>query len=144
MHTVAEILDKKGRNVVAVSRDATVAEAARIMSDRRIGAVVVTAGDQVIGIFTERDILNRVVACDTPAASTTVAEVMTAPCAVCKPETALEECRDVMTDKKIRHLPAVDKGRLCGMISIGDILAAEAHNRQTTIEYLHEYLYGRT
>jgi CBS domain-containing protein len=114
------------------------------MNERRIGALVVTAGEQVIGIFTERDVLNRIVAAQRSASSTRVGDVMTAPCACCRPETSLEECRDVMTEKKIRHLPVVDAGRLCGMISIGDLMAAEAHNRQTTIEYLHEYLYGRT
>jgi CBS domain-containing protein len=144
VHTVRDILTKKARDVIAVAKDDTVADASRIMSDERIGAVVVTSGDQVIGIFTERDILNRVVALDRSAKATKVAEVMTAPCAVCKPETTLEECRDVMTEKKIRHLPAVDEGRLCGMVSIGDVLAAEALNRETTIEYLHQYLYGRT
>ena len=144
MRTVRDILARKGTDVAAVSKDASVLDAARIMNERRIGALVVTTGDQVVGIFTERDVLNRVVAAQRSANTTRVGEVMTSPCACCKPETALEECRDVMTEKKIRHLPVVDAGRLCGMISIGDLMAAEAHNRQTTIEYMHEYLYGRT
>ena len=144
MRTVRDILARKGPDVAAVSKDASVLDAARIMNERRIGALVVTTGDQVVGIFTERDVLNRVVAAQRSANTTRVGEVMTSPCACCKPETALEECRDVMTEKKIRHLPVVDAGRLCGMISIGDLMAAEAHNRQTTIEYMHEYLYGRT
>jgi len=144
LRTVRDILARKGPDVAAVSKDASVLDAARIMNERRIGALVVTTGDQVIGIFTERDVLNRVVAAQRSANTTRVGEVMTSPCACCKPETALEECRDVMTEKKIRHLPVVDAGRLCGMISIGDLMAAEAHNRQTTIEYMHEYLYGRT
>lgn len=144
MRTVRDILARKGTDVAAVSKDASVLDAARIMNERRIGALVVTTGDQVVGIFTERDVLNRVVAAQRSANTTRVGEVMTSPCACCKPETALEECRDVMTEKKIRHLPVVDAGRLCGLISIGDLMAAEAHNRQTTIEYMHEYLYGRT
>ena len=144
MRTVRDILARKGTDVAAVSKDASVLDAARIMNERRIGALVVTTGDQVIGIFTERDVLNRIVAAQRSANTTRVGEVMTSPCACCKPDTALEECRDVMTEKKIRHLPVVDAGRLCGLISIGDLMAAEAHNRQTTIEYMHEYLYGRT
>jgi len=144
LRTVRDILARKGTDVAAVSKDASVLDAARIMNERRIGALVVTTGDQVIGIFTERDVLNRIVAAQRSANTTRVGEVMTSPCACCKPDTALEECRDVMTEKKIRHLPVVDAGRLCGLISIGDLMAAEAHNRQTTIEYMHEYLYGRT
>jgi CBS domain-containing protein len=144
VRTVQDILAKKGSDVAAVPRDANVLEAAKIMNERRIGALVVTSGDQVIGIFTERDIMNRVVAGGRSPESVNVGEVMTSPCACCRPDTTLEECRGVMTEKKIRHLPVVDAGRLTGMVSIGDLMAAEAVNRQITIEYLHEYLYGRT
>jgi CBS domain-containing protein len=135
-------LSKKGSDVAAIAKDASVVDAAHLMNDRRIGALVVTTGDTVIGIFTERDVMNRVVAAERAVDATKVGEVMTSPCACCKPETTLAECRDVMTSKKIRHLPVVDSGRLCGMMSIGDVMAAEAENRQSTIEYLHQYLYG--
>ena len=144
MRTVEDILKKKGADVAAVARDSSVIEAARLMNERRIGALVVTAGDQVVGIFTERDVMNQVVAAKRPTETTKVGDVMTSPCACCHSDTTLEECRNVMTDKRIRHLPVVDEGRLRGMVSIGDLMAAEAAQRQQTIEYLHEYLYGRT
>jgi len=144
LRTVEDILKKKGADVAAVERDSAVIEAARLMNERRIGALVVTAGDQVVGIFTERDVMNRVVAAKRSAETTKVADVMTSPCACCRSDTTLEECRNVMTDKRIRHLPVVDAGRLRGMVSMGDLMAAEAAQRQQTIEYLHEYLYRGT
>lgn len=144
MHTVKDILDHKGHDVVAVSTDDTVLEAARLMNERRIGAVVVfEPTDGVVGIFTERDILRRVVAeCRSPE-SARVGEVMSRPVTCCKPGTTLEECRSVMTSKRLRHLPVVDGKELSGMVSIGDIMALEVELQQTTIEYLHDYLHGR-
>jgi CBS domain-containing protein len=142
MATAQVILDKKGTDVATVDRDGTALDAAKIMNERRIGAVVVTAGDRVVGIFTERDILNRVVATGQVAAETCVGDVMTTPTACCHRDTPLEECKSVMTERRIRHLPVVEDGKLYGLISSGDILAHEQADRQATIEYLHEYLYG--
>ena len=137
------ILNMKGSNVATVDQDASVLEAATLMNERRIGAVVVTSGERAVGIFTERDVLNRVVAAGLPADGTQVGEVMTSPMACCRRDTPLSECKAVMTGKRIRHLPVVEEGKLYGLISSGDILANESANRQATIEYLHEYLYGR-
>lgn len=143
MPTAQAILDKKGTDVATVDRDATVLDAAKVMNERRIGAVVVTGGEHVVGIFTERDILNRVVATGKRAAETRVGDVMTSPMACCRRDTPLKECKSVMTDKRIRHLPVVEESKLYGLISSGDILAHERADQQATIEYLHEYLYGR-
>ncbi len=143
MPTARTILDRKGGDVATISRDATALAAAELMNTRHIGAVVVTEGDRVVGIFTERDILRRVVACRCNPADLKVGEVMTSPMACCRRDTTLAECRTVMTQKRIRHLPVVEDGRLYGMISSGDILALEVSEQQSTIEYLHDYLYGR-
>jgi len=140
--TVQTILDRKGTEVATVDRDAKVADAAMLMNQRHIGALVVTSGPRVVGIFTERDILNRIVAVGQDPAKTPVGEVMTSPMAVCRRTTPLAECRMVMSRKRIRHLPVVEEGKLHGMISSGDILAGEVADQQETIEYLHEYLYG--
>jgi CBS domain-containing protein len=142
MLTAQVILDKKGTDVATVDRNGTVLDAAKIMNERHIGAVVVTSGDRVVGIFTERDILNRVVATGRVAAETHVGDVMTTPTACCLRDTPLEDCKAVMSDRRIRHLPVVEEGKLFGLISSGDILAYEQADRQATIEYLHEYLYG--
>ncbi len=143
MPNAQEILDKKGTDVATVDRNATVLDAARLMNERRIGAVVVTGGENAVGIFTERDILNRIVAAGKQAGQTSVGEVMTAPMACCRRDSSLEECKTVMTDKRIRHLPVVEEGKLYGLISSGDIIAYESANQQASIEYLHEYLYRR-
>lgn len=142
MPTAQSILDKKGTDVATVDVKASVLDAAKMMNARHIGAVVATTGDRVVGIFTERDILNRIVAAGKDPATTTVEQVMTAPMACCRRDTKLAECRAMMSQKRIRHLPVVENGRLYGMISSGDILASEVADQQTTIEYLNEYLHG--
>ena len=142
MPNAQSILQKKGSDVATVDRKTTVLDAARTMNQRRIGAVVVGDGDRVVGIFTERDILNRIVAVGKDPKTTAVGEVMTSPMACCRRDTPLAECKTVMRQKRIRHLPVVEDGKLYGMISAGDILAGEVSDQQATIEYLHEYLYG--
>ncbi|NOT00218.1 MAG: CBS domain-containing protein [Phycisphaerales bacterium] len=143
MPTVQDILKKQGE-VAITNEDTMVIAAAKMMSERRIGALVVARGDKVVGIFTERDVLNRVVAEHRNPATTRVGEVMTSPVACCKSTSPVAECRSVMTEKRIRHLPVVDDGRLVGMLSSGDILAMENRQQQETIEYLHEYLHSGT
>ncbi len=144
MPTAESLLKRKGSHVVTVDKDVSALDAAKTMNDHRIGAVIVVSGDQALGIFTERDILCRVVATQLDAAATKVSDVMTTPMACCTRDTKLSECRSVMTDKKIRHLPVVEDGKLYGMISSGDILASEVAAQETTIRYLNDYLYGRT
>jgi CBS domain-containing protein len=143
MATVKDILAKKGDFVEQVGRGSTVVEAAQRMNERHIGAVVVTDGEAVVGIFSERDLLGRVVAARKDPASTRVGDVMSTPVAVCHLNTSLDECRSVMTAKRVRHMPVVEEGRLVGIITSGDIMAAEVQVQQQTIEYLHEYLYGQ-
>lgn len=143
MPTAQTVLDRKGVEVQTVAKSATVLDAARCMNDNRIGALIVVEGDKVLGIFTERDLLMRVVAKQLDPAETAVHQVMTTPMACCTRETKLAECKAVMTAKKIRHLPVVEGGKLFGMISSGDVLAYEAADKDTTIEFLSEYLYGR-
>lgn len=144
MVNVGDILATKSGRVTSVEATASVLDAAKLMNQHRIGAVVVTTGDDVIGIFTERDVLNRVVATQKSPAQTIVRDVMTTPVACCQRSTTLDECRSVMTQKRIRHLPVVENNRLLGMISIGDILAKRDEDQQETIRYLHDYLYGNT
>ena len=142
MVTVKEILERKGEEVASIDQDATVLDATHAMNDKHIGSVVVCHGDKVKGIFTERDVLCRVVAEGRDPRSTRVAEVMTTPVACCSPETTMEECVGVMTEKRIRHLPVVEEDRLVGIVTSGDILAREKQEHMKTIKYLKEYLYG--
>lgn len=142
MNSVAAILKRKGTSVESIGETASVLEAARAMNERRIGSLVVLRGETVIGIFSERDILTRVVAENRNPTDTSVGEVMTAPVACCKLATSLEECKSVMTELRVRHLPVVEAGRLQGIVTSGDVLAFEAKEQEHTIEYLYNYLYG--
>ncbi len=143
MPKVRDLLKVKGTDVAAVSENDTVLDAAKLMNEKKIGSVVVTHEETVVGIFTERDILVRVVAEGADPATTKVGDVMTRPVAACCPHTTLEECKGVISEKRIRHLPVVDDGRLVGMITSGDLMANEALEKQQTIEYLYDYLYGK-
>lgn len=142
MPNAQSVLDRKGGDVATVERKSTVFDAAKQMNHLRIGAVVVRDADKIVGIFTERDVLNRVVAAGKDPKTTIIGDVMTSPMACCRRDTKLSECRTVMTQKRIRHLPVVEDGQLYGIISIGDIMASEVADQQATIEYLHEYLHG--
>lgn len=142
MHTVQTILHRKGHHVVGIDEEATVLNAARRMNEKRIGALVVTSGERVVGIFTERDVLNRVVAQQLDPATTLVRDVMTTPVAVCPPSATRTECRSVMRERRIRHLPVVDADELLGIVSIGDLIEDDCAEQQETIHYLYEYMHG--
>jgi CBS domain-containing protein len=143
MSTVQEVLNRKGHDVVTVKASDNVLTAARLMNERRVGSLTVTEGDsKVIGIFTERDVLCRIVAAQRDPATTLVREVMTAPVACCSPETTQAECRAVMRHRRVRHLPVVKDDRLVGIVSIGDILEVAEEQQQETIRYLYEYMLG--
>ena len=140
--TVQGVLNKKGSEVVSVGGSETVLAASRLMNERGIGGLVVVDGTWLIGIFTERDILRRVVAAQRDPAHTQVREVMTTPVACCRPDTTLEECRSVMTGKRVRHIPVVNDKGLCGIVTSGDLLAWEVTEQASTIQYLSDYIYG--
>jgi CBS domain-containing protein len=144
MPTVKEILARKGSHVLTIGTGATVLEAALHMNEHKIGSLVVVREGQVVGMFTERDVLRRVVGEEREPGKTLVGEVMTTEVVCCTPETTIEEARGSMKNRRIRHLPLVDdQGRLHGLISIGDLNAYEAFSQEQSIHLLHEYLYGR-
>lgn len=137
---VGELLATKGHEVATIAPSATVLEATQQMNARRIGAVVVVEGDQLVGIFSERDVLTRVVAAGRDPATTRVAEVMTREVLTCTPDITLEECRKIFTERRIRHLPVVESGKLVGIITTGDILAHEVREHEKTIQHLENYI----
>jgi CBS domain-containing protein len=115
-----------------------------LMNEHRIGALVVVDAERIVGMFTERDVLMRVVAEQRDPASTLVADVMTTNVVCCTPETTLEEARGAMRDRRIRHLPVLGyDGRLIGLISIGDLNAKLQATQEQTLFLLTEYIYGR-
>jgi len=139
--TVQDILAHKGSDVISVKPGETVLKAAELMSERGIGGLVVTEGGRLVGIFTERDILRRVVAPRRDPAATKVADVMTTPVTACAPDTPVEECAAMMTGKRIRHLPVVSERGLAGVITIGDVLAFQVREQQATIDYMHHFMF---
>ena len=145
MPAIKDILANKGSQVLSISKTATVMDAALLMNEHKIGALVVVENKQVIGIFTERDVLQRVVAVTRDPAKTRISDVMTTEVACARPETKIDEARSVFKNRRIRHLPVIDDSKqLVGLISIGDLNAYEINGQETTIHFLHEYLYGTT
>jgi CBS domain-containing protein len=142
MATVEAVLARKGTDVYGIGPSDTVLGAARKMNDHGVGGLVVLDDGGLVGIFTERDILRRVVAAGLDPATTQIRDVMTAPVQVCVAGTTLDECRDVMTARRIRHLPVCDGPRLLGLVTIGDILAHRTVEQDTEIEYLSTYMFG--
>lgn len=148
MATVADLLKEKGSRVHSIAPTATVLDATQLMNNHKVGALVVTAGDEecshVVGMFTERDVLTRVVAEERDPRKTLVEDVMSADVAYCSPQTTMDEVSAMMRQRRIRHLPVCEgRGQLRGLVSIGDINAWHADGQATEIHYLNQYIHGR-
>ncbi|MGE0556559.1 MAG: CBS domain-containing protein [Gemmatimonadales bacterium] len=141
MATVKDVLARKSREIVSLPPTATVLEAANLMNERGIGGVPVIDQGRMVGIFTERDILRRVVSAARDPAATRLAEVMTSPVVTAKPDMPLDQCAALLTSRRIRHLPIGDERGLAGLITIGDLLAFQVDEQQTTIEQLQHFIY---
>lgn len=135
---------REGRNGVAWTTPlATVTEAAKRMNDWRIGALVVLDDEEhLAGIVTERDVLMRVVAKERNPSATRVGDVMTRAVFTCSLETRLDDLREVMREKRIRHVPIVEDTRVIGMVSIGDLNTIESRIMSETICYLEQYMHA--
>lgn len=144
MPQVCDVLGVKGPAVHSVSPSTTVFEAIQKMNQHKIGAVLVMDAGRAVGIFTERDVLRRVLAEERPPRSVTVGEVMTKEIICVEPETDLDEVASIMKQRKVRHIPVCgDDGKVHGMVSIGDLNAYHASNQEAHIHFLNDYIYGR-
>lgn len=141
MATVGDILRIKGPEVLSVGPDTTVLDAAQRMNERGTGSVLVLEGGEVVGIFTERDLMRRVVAARRDPATTPVREVMTRALVTCVPDTDVEACARTMSEGRIRHLPVLAAGRLAGLVTSGDLLAYQLSDQASTIRQLHGFIY---
>jgi CBS domain-containing protein len=141
--TVADILSNKGGEPIAIDGDATVFEAVQRMVDANVGAVLVTGPRGIDGIFTERDYLRRIAVEGRSSRETKVREVMSAPVVVVTPATSVEETMAIMSDRKIRHVPVVDGGKVAGMVAIGDVVEFQSKRQSFQIQYLTEYISAR-
>jgi CBS domain-containing protein len=140
MNRVSEILGDKDNEVRKIDAGASALEAVREMVGANIGSLVVTDGDEVIGIVTERDFLRRVAHEGPTDDSVTVRDIMSSPLIVVSPETEIDECMAVMTDRRIRHLPVVDDGDVVGVVSIGDVVKFKSKQQSFEIRYLTDYI----
>jgi CBS domain-containing protein len=144
MALVRNVLDAKGSQVWTIGPEATVYQAALVMNEHKVGGLVVLEKGRIAGMFTERDVLKRVVGDQRDPATTTVSQVMTTEVICCTPDSPLEEVRAAMRNRRIRHLPVVDgDSRLHGLISIGDLNAWQQATHEQTIFLLNEYISGR-
>lgn len=140
---VSNVLAEKGRQVYTVRRGASVAEAVREMNEKGVGALLVLEDERPVGIFTERDVLRRIVDADKDPAFTRVGDVMTRRLVTITPETHVEEAMELMTQRRFRHLPVVDAGDLVGMLSIGDLMRWITLHQEDEIRLMTAYIVGR-
>lgn len=142
MKLVKHLLDKKGHDVIAISPSATVLEAITMMAERSVGSLAVMQDNKLLGIVTERDYARKVIVKGRASESTTVAEIMTSDLKTASSSDTVNACMNIMTDKRIRHLPVVDDGDVVGMISIGDLVQAIITDQKEEIEQLEHYISG--
>lgn len=140
--TVAQLLGDKGATVHTVLPTATVTEILKLMAEQNIGSVVVAKGDQLLGIFSERDYVRKVWPDGPIHANTPVKEIMTGNVRTVSLTQTVADCMGMMTDHRIRHLPVIDRGKLVGIISIGDIVKAVIAEQDQTIQQLSNYISG--
>jgi CBS domain-containing protein len=142
MTLVRQLLDHKGRAIFSVEPDAPVLEAVRAMAAHQVGALLVMQGEALRGIVSERDYARKVILKGRSSADTPVRDIMTAEVLTVTPETSVQTCMQLMTDRRVRHLPVTDGGRVIGMISIGDLVKAVIADQQQHIEQLESYIRG--
>jgi CBS domain-containing protein len=142
MQTVRDILKTKGTDVWCVEPDATVFDALQRMAEKEVGALVVMQGGQIVGLISERDYARKIVLHGRASPTTLVKEIMTSPVVYIHLDQPIEECMSLMTEKRTRHLPVIEDGKLVGLISIGDIVKSIIADQQFIIEQLVRYVSG--
>lgn len=143
MITVSQILQEKDGNTWTIGPQATVFDALKLMADKGIGALVVVEGDAVVGIFSERDYARKVILKGRSSKETQVSWIMTEQVITVDPDTTVDVCMGLMTDRHIRHLPVMEDNHLIGVISIGDVVKVIVSEQTYLIEHLENYIVGR-
>jgi len=137
---LSTLLNSKGGEVQRIQPTATVIEAVRTMNESRIGSLLVMNNDEVVGIFTERDVLTRILDSDLDPHTTAVADVMTSDLVTIRPTATIEEAMAVVTEKRCRHLPVMDGNVLLGLVSSGDLTRWMTRNQAIHIQDLVNYI----
>lgn len=137
------ILKNKGSQIWSLAPDATVYEAISTMAEKNVGALLVVSEGKLVGIISERDYARKVILKDKSSRKTLVGDIMTSPVITVTPGHTLDECMQIMTDNRIRHLPVLEGEKLVGAISIGDLVKAIISTQAETIQQLDNYITGK-
>ncbi len=140
MQTVRQLLGNKTPEIHAVTPQAAVIDAIRLMAEKGIGAVLVMDGAQLAGILSERDYARKIVLRDRSSRDTPVADIMTAEVVTVSPSSTVEQCLQLVTERRIRHLPVVEDGAVMGVISIGDLVKAVIEQQRQELDQLQQYI----
>lgn len=140
--SVRQLLEGKGRTVHSVEPQAPVLEAIRLMAEHHVGALVVMTGEVLNGIVSERDYARKVILLGRSSAATPVRDIMSTPVISVSLEDAVAKCMQLMTERRVRHLPVIDGGRVIGMVSIGDLVKAVIAEQRQQIEQLESYIHS--
>ncbi|MDH3429411.1 MAG: CBS domain-containing protein [Gammaproteobacteria bacterium] len=143
MKLVKHLLDSKGRHVISATPDTTVLDAIKLMAENAVGSLVVMKDEELCGIITERDYARKVIIKGRASESTFVSEIMSTDVCTTSSSQTVNSCMELMTEKRIRHLPVVEDNRVIGMISIGDLVQAIITDQQEEIEQLEQYISGQ-
>ena len=139
VNRLAEILEEKGGEVLEIDGDSSVFEAVQLMVENNVGSLLVTERAEVVGIVTERDYLRRVTL-EGRTEEAPLREIMSSPLVVATLETTVDECMAMMTDRRIRHIPVVDEGKVVGLVSIGDLVKFKSKLQSFQIQFLNDYI----
>lgn len=142
MLRVKHLLADKDKSVWSIEPEEPVLEAIQLMADKHIGALPVVRGNEVVGIVSERDYARKVILLGRSSSDTPVWQIMSSPVTTVSPEEAVHACMQIMTEQRIRHLPVLERGKLIGIISIGDLVKAVIEEQQQTIDQLERYISG--
>ncbi len=143
MNNVRQLLQSKGTHIWSTTPGTSVYDALQLMADRNVGALVVIDGERLAGIFSERDYARKVILKGKTSHELSVSEIMTTDVVSVRPDQTIVDCMELMTERRIRHLPVLDAGRVVGIISIGDVVKSIISNQKDTITHLEEYITGR-
>lgn len=142
MKTVKQLLEQKGHDVFCISPDAWVYDAIKMMAEKGVGALVVTEDGNLVGIISERDYARKVILKGKSSRETPIKDIMITKVVVTDNTKTVEECMALMSEKRIRHLPVMEDGKLNGIISIGDLVKAIIAEQKFVIDQLENYIYG--
>jgi CBS domain-containing protein len=142
MVRVKQLLGQKGHEVWSVDAEQPVLEAIQTMADKHVGALPVTRDGELVGVISERDYARKVILLGRSSAETPVWQIMSSPVVTVSPDDDVRQCMQLMTERRIRHLPVLQAGRMVGVISIGDLVRAVIEEQDQTIEHLERFIAG--